>query len=317
MGPTPPNNVLIPATFAPDVFAPNIFAQAPIDRHSILRGDAAWIAQAADGALYLPVGNGAVPVTGSDAAGLHLDFRGRPAGEIQPILLGLRDGAACFAYAVGVGEATAEAGFQELRAAGPLLPPQEASLAAYAVGLVRWHDRHRFCGVCGTPTEVIEAGHKRICPNPDCRAEHFPRTDPAVIVLVEHEGSCFLAHNARHRAGMHSTLAGFVEPGESLEAAVAREIMEEAAIELTRISYHSSQPWPFPASLMIGFTADAASRDFRLDGVELVEGGWFSRADLLAVRRAESDADPAISISLPNALSISRRLIEDWLAVGA
>jgi NAD+ diphosphatase len=177
------------------------------------------------------------------------------------------------------------------------------------VALARWHARHPFCAVCGTPSRMVEGGHKRRCANPTCAAEHFPRTDPAIIVLVEHEDRCFLARNARHRPGMHTTLAGFVEPGESLEDAVRREVREEASLALTEIAYQSSQSWPFPASLMVGFRARAHGAAFTLDGEELIDARWFTRAEL----RPYLDGPGDERFNLPGNLSISRRLIEEWV----
>ena len=221
--------------------------------------------------------------------------------------LGLRDEIAYFAMMVGE---AALPGLMELRGIAALLPPEEASLAAYAVGLARWHARHGHCGVCGAATLVEEAGHKRVCTRESCKAQHFPRTDPAIIVLVEEGDSCFLARNANYRPGMHSTLAGFVEPGESLEAAVEREVWEEAGIRLSGVTYFSSQPWPFPASLMVGYRAVAASRRFEVDGEEIVDGGWFTRPEIEAHLQTPATEE---AFNLPSQLSISRKLIEDWL----
>jgi NAD+ diphosphatase len=285
----------------PLLAARNALTFQPIDRQAHRRGDAAWLDSVArDGkARYLPTGIGTVAV---HQGRLQYSTIAVP----NAIFLGLRGEIAFFACPV---EDTAP-GMVELRGAALDLPHDEASLAAYAVGLVRWHSRHGFCGVCGHPTASGESGHKRTCTNPVCAADHFPRTDPAIIVLVEHGDSCFLAHNAKYRAGMHSTLAGFVEPGESLEAAIEREVWEEAGIRLSGLQYHSSQPWPFPASLMVGYFAQAASRDFTLDNIEIVDGGWFTR-DYLSGALALPPDNP--DFNLPGRLSISRRLIEDWI----
>src|SRR5262249_49094954 len=150
-----------------------------------------------------------------------------------------------------------EVEFTDLRRVGPLLERFEGSLLAYARGITYWHQRHRFCGVCGAPTRSRDAGHVRVCLNETCKTQHFPRTDPAVIMLVHDGDRCLLGRQSVWPTGMHSTLAGFVEPGESLEEAVAREVREETAIEVTDVAYHSSQPWPFPSSVMLGFHARA------------------------------------------------------------
>jgi NAD+ diphosphatase len=194
----------------------------------------------------------------------------------------------------------------DLRAVGVLMPQREGALLAYARGLTYWHDRHKFCGVCGSPTEVKAAGHQRQCTNPDCSAVQFPRTDPAVIMRITHGDKILMARQAVWAQGMHSILAGFVEPGESLEDAVAREVYEEVGLKLTRIKYFSSQPWPFPSSLMLGFSAEATSLDFRVDEDELESARWMTRQELL-------DSPEDATFKLPRKDSISRRLIEDWL----
>lgn len=199
--------------------------------------------------------------------------------------------------------------FEDLRAVGPLIDRTEGALLAYARGLMHWHRRHRFCGLCGHPTKSERAGHLRACSNPACGAQHFPRVDPAVIMLVHDGEYCLLGRQKIWPPGMHSTLAGFVEPGESLEEAVAREIEEEVGLrlELREIAYHSSQPWPFPSSIMLGFHARTARRELRINHDELESAGWFSRAEL---RNTPEDD----TFRLPRVDSIARRLVEDWLS---
>ena len=198
--------------------------------------------------------------------------------------------------------------FDDLRSVGGLLPRAEGAILAYARGLMYWHYRHRYCGICGSPAESAEAGHVRRCTNPACSVSHFPRTDPAVIMLVHDGGErCVLGRHGRFLPGMHSTLAGFVEPGESLEEAVAREVEEEVDLRIdpARVTYHSSQPWPFPSSLMLGFHARADYAPLAVSD-ELESARWFTRAEL----RASPEDD---RFRLPRADSIARRLIEDWL----
>jgi NAD+ diphosphatase len=180
-------------------------------------------------------------------------------------------------------------------------------MLAYARGLMHWHARHRFCGVCGSPTESAEAGHVRRCTNPACAAMHFPRTDPAVIVLVTDGSRALLGRQKSWPPGMHSVLAGFVEPGESLEDTVRREVHEETGIVVDEITYHSSQPWPFPSSIMLGFTARAATTALHVDPDELESAAWFEREFLLNSPENES-------FKLSRRDSIARRLIDDWLA---
>jgi len=194
---------------------------------------------------------------------------------------------------------------ENLRTLGLRLPPDQASLAAYARAMVLWDRRHRYCGRCGGTTASDEGGHVRRCKNPDCRSAMFPRVDPAIIVLVSDGERALLGRQANWDPNRYSTLAGFVEPGESLEEAVAREVREESGIEVEMVDYHSSQPWPFPSSLMLGFVARARSTRIELLDGELEHADWFSREDISSQR-----------IHLPFPVSISYRLIEDWYDAG-
>jgi len=197
--------------------------------------------------------------------------------------------------------------FADLRQLGARLERSEGALLALARAMMTWHSRHRFCGLCGAPTRSEEAGHMRRCTDPACHTMHFPRTDPAVIMLVTDGDRALLGRNKNFIPGMYSTLAGFVEPGESLEDAVAREVREETAIEVGAVHYHSSQPWPFPANIMLGFYAEATSSAITVDYGELEDARWFERDWLLS----HTDDD---SFRLPRLDSIARRLMEDWLA---
>jgi NAD+ diphosphatase len=205
------------------------------------------------------------------------------------------------------GIAAAGVRFADLRQLAGRLERQEGALLAFARAMLFWHSRHRFCGLCGRPTRSEEAGHMRRCTDPACHAMHFPRTDPAVIMLVTDGDRALLGRNKNFVPGMYSTLAGFVEPGESLEDAVAREVREETAIEVSAVHYHSSQPWPFPANIMLGFYAEAASSEITVDYGELEDARWFDRGWLLS----HVDDD---SFRMPRRDSIARRLIGDWLA---
>jgi len=204
------------------------------------------------------------------------------------------------------GVPAAAARFADLRQLAGRLARDEGALLAFARAMVFWHQRHRFCGVCGAPTLSEEAGHMRRCTNPDCKTMHFPRTDPAVIMLVSDGERALLGRNKNFPPGMYSTLAGFVEPGESLEGAVAREVREETGIEVGAVTYHSSQPWPFPANIMLGFHAEAATSEITVDYSELEDAQWFERDWLL------SHVDDG-NFRLPRLDSIARRLVEDWL----
>lgn len=193
-----------------------------------------------------------------------------------------------------------------LRSAGLLLPADEAGLFAYAKGLTHWQRETRHCTYCGAPLQRVSSGHRAQCTNADCARLQFPRTDAAVIMLVEHEGACLLGRQAGWPPGRYSTLAGFVEPGEALEDAVRREVAEEAGVIVDEVHYHSSQPWPMPASLMIGFMATAASREIMLRDNELEDARWFTPQQIV-----DGIADGSF---LPStALSVSYQLLASWL----
>lgn len=197
--------------------------------------------------------------------------------------------------------------FGDLREIGPLIGAHDGSILAYARGLAFWHQRHLFCGVCGAPTLPTKSGHQRSCSGTTCGSPHFPRTDPAVIMLVTDGDRALLGRQPIWPQGMYSTLAGFVEPGETLEHAVAREVFEESGIQVGNVTYHSSQPWPFPSSLMLGFYAEARSTKITIDETEVEDVQWFTRDELM------NFADQGKY--LPRKLSIARRLINDWLGV--
>jgi NAD+ diphosphatase len=302
---------------------PNYYAGLALDRGSMRRRDPAQIAALlADPATrLLPVWRSrSLILEGAEPSAALLSAAAVVAIEGLRIYLGHDEEGAYFALNISQveeGEATGIVGgiassakFIDLRSVGPTLARRDGALLAYARGLSYWHDRHRFCGVCGAPSEVQSGGHVRVCTNETCKAEHFPRTDPAVIMLVHHGDRCLLARSKRFPAiPMHSTLAGFVEPGESLEDAVAREVKEEVGVDVVDVQYHSSQPWPFPGSIMLGFHARALNTEITLDDDEITSAGWFDRAFL----RAPQDPD---KFRMPRADSIARRLIEDWIAGG-
>lgn len=203
----------------------------------------------------------------------------------------------------------------DLRKATPNLSAEDASVLAMAKGLVYWHKNHQFCGCCGEANRAIEAGHARRCPN--CRNMTFPRTDPAVIMLVEkmfEDGipRCLLGRQAKWDKGVYSTLAGFVDPGETLESAVIREVAEEAGLVVKNPQYCTSQPWPFPASVMLGFTAEAVSDQIDVSHDALEEALWFTREELsqFGINKVTS---PDAKFKMSSADSISRYLITAWL----
>ncbi len=297
---------------------PNFYAGG-LDRAGERRKDQAWLAEALTDARtrFLPLwqlrnlareaeGGWRVAHLAQTEAGPLL------AAGAEPIFLGLEDGIAHFALLIEGEAAPVEETrgiFRDLRAIGPLMPGGEAATAAHARGLAWWHARHRFCGVCGATTLSAEGGHVRRCTNAACATSHFPRTDPAVIMLVTDGPRCLLGRQAVWPAGMYSTLAGFVEPGESLEDAVAREVREETGIEVADVQYQSSQPWPFPSSVMLGFRARATTTTILRRDEELEDASWFDRDYL----KNGAEADGIFRSRID---SIARRLIDDWLAEG-
>jgi NAD+ diphosphatase len=322
--------------------APNYYAHPGFERAGLRRREPEWIrARVLDPtSVFVPVWrsqNLVIEVEGGEpraallaAEALAALFGGMPEGDAEErmargefVFLGVIDERAHFAVDVSWSDAPldmlrspalaaagiAEAGvrFADLRQLAGRLERHEGALLALARAMMFWHARHRFCGVCGAPTRSEEAGHMRRCTAPGCKTMHFPRTDPAVIMLVTDGDRALLGRNKNFVPGMYSTLAGFVEPGESLEDAVAREVREETAIEVGAVHYHSSQPWPFPANIMLGFYAEATSSEITVDYGELEDARWFER-DWLA---SHSDDE---TFRLPRRDSIARRLIEDWLA---
>ena len=294
---------------------PHIYAGQVFDRCAGGRSDPAWLDQERRRPatrLLLMSGLKVLVLDDADppcAAWLTVGDLGRPVDE-SALFLGVDRGVSTFALDLG-GERFSGTRYVELRAVGGLLPSKEAGLLAYSRGLIFWHQRHRFCGVCGGATVSEQGGHVRRCTA--CGAQHFPRSDPAVIVLVTHQSRehgerCLLGRSPRFPKRMYSTLAGFVEPGESLEETVAREIQEEAGIEVTDITYRSSQPWPFPSSLMLGFFARATSDHLQIDREELEDAAWFTRDELLHPTNRP--------VKLPSHDSIARHLIESWLMGG-
>jgi NAD+ diphosphatase len=279
---------------------PNTFAGAGLDRAGEHRRDAGWVAarRADPAARAVVVGPDGIAVSEEALARIRV-----PEG-VEAVLLGLTPEGPLFAVDAAAAPDTALTGLREV---GAQVAQAEGGLAAYAAAVLNWHRRHPFCSVCGRRTESDWAGFVRRCPN--CGAEHHPRTDPVVIMLVVDGDRVLLGRQATWPPNRYSALAGFVEPGESLEEAVAREVREEAGVEIAKPRYVSSQPWPFPSSLMLGFIADWAGGDPRpRDEVE--DARWFDRAEVAdaAAERGE--------LRLPPPLAIARQLIEGWLAEG-
>jgi len=308
-------------------FPPNPLSNPEFDRASHRRLDEAWLetVRASADARVVPVWRARSLVAPGDplrrGVAIPVDqFDWSLATEM--VFLGMADDRPHFAADISPFEAAVShfaphGVFEDMRMMGSLLPNDDAALLAYAKGMLWWHERHRFCGVCGHPTRSVDGGHRRLCSNEACKAEQFPRSDPAVIMLIEHEDRCLLARGARFPANFISVLAGFVEPGESLEDTVAREVFEECGVRVHDIAYASSQPWPFPSSLMLGFRAKAADPTLKLDPAEILEADWYTRDYVRSIAsNAPLSLEPGGPVRIPPKFSISRRLIDDWVAEG-
>ena len=239
---------------------------------------------------------------GIPAVDEHGRLEWRPISDAA-LFLGLSDGVACFS-AIHPSDTSAWHAFSTLA----LLGRDEAPIFAAALSLSGWHHRHGFCAACGEPSQPVRGGWSRRCRG--CGAEHFPRVDPVVIMLAEYDGQVLLGRQPHYPPGRYSALAGFVEVGESIESAVARELAEEAGIAVGEVTYVTSQPWPFPSSLMIGCRARAVSDALAIDATELDDARWFSRAEVEAAVRGE----PGAPFQPPPPAAIARTLLELWLA---
>lgn len=306
----------------------NIFSGNPLDREAARRRDEVWVSERLrdPDALILPLRNLTFPMRQVDG-GMRLVWSPLPVGadiDRHPtLLLGTQDGIARLA----INEAAApdqfelgdDATFQDLRAAAPVLDADDAGIAAQARAFLDWHERHRFCAVCGDATAAIQGGISRKCTT--CPAEHFPRTDPVVITVVidRERDRCLLGRQASWPPGMFSALAGFIDHGESIEDAVRREVAEESGIEAVNVRYHSSQPWPFPSSLMIGCHADAGSSEINYDEWEMDDVQWFTREEIgEALNRPAAQlgqpGSPDGALGLPGPMAIAHTLIAAWAA---
>lgn len=313
---------------------PNIFSNNPLDRVSDLRSDPQWVSDTMlkDHAIVTPfwrgkpfvskiknLTSGHSDVNQASPAWFPFDFfKKRVLEQCEIIFLGLLNEPKDMAFfSIDISEISnpeEELGLKELGSFEDLmlLAPQaidagELAMLGQAKGIFEWNNSHKFCSKCGEKSEMHEAGYKRICNN--CSTEHFPRTDPVVIMLAKFENTAFLGRQKRFPPGMYSALAGFIEHGESIEEAVARELKEEAGITILDAKYHSSQPWPFPNSLMIGCIADAESNQFKLDEVELDEGRWFNREELKDALNGGSKTD----FFVPPPMAIAHHLVKAFV----
>jgi NAD+ diphosphatase len=282
----------------------NTFAGASIDRASARRGDADWIErQRKDPRARAIVVSSEGPFMDMESDPCRPALVPLPPDAEEPVFLGLDAEGPLFAIAGDALDGARTA--MSLRDAGAYVSQADSGLLAYATAILGWHASHRFCANCGHATEVTAAGHERHCPN--CGATHHPRTDPVVIMLVHDGDRVLLGRQARWPEGRYSTLAGFVEPGESLEEAVAREVAEETGVAVADVRFRSSQPWPFPASLMVGFHARYAGGDAAVGDQELEDVRWFTRQEIEDAVRGQSE------VKLPPPVAIARRLIDEWL----
>ena len=295
--------------------ARNTFAGLRLDRKPFARHDddisahlssprAAFVVVRQDDILFDPVSGGPLLLG-------HRELIGCTNLRESALLLGADEQASYFA--LDYSRLSAHTGncldglgaFEKLRQHTSILPPDQAALLGFARSVVGWNHAARFCGVCGHPTQGGPASLARICTNPDCGKHHFPRVDPAMIVLVHRDEQCLLGRQASWRPRMYSAIAGYVEPGESIEDAVYRDTWEETGIRVHDIRYYSSQPWPFSGSIMLGFHAQAETTDIRLADQELEDARWFSRAEIPGLLDSGT-------LALPPLDTIARHLFEAW-----
>ncbi len=299
------------------------FAGNPLDRGDALRRDADWLADAArdPDSRYVPMWRMNVLIEGGEGDRLGWLPPG-PITELEldtpPVFLGLAGTAARFAQDVsGLDEPldglklSSRYRFEDCRAAGMVLPGADAGIVAQCRSQLAWHERHQFCSVCGARSMQARGGHLRVCP--ECDAQHFPRTDPVAIMVISDGDRCLLGQSAGRlaRTGMYSALAGFIDQGESIEEAVRREVREEAGVEVGAVRYHSSQPWPFPSSLMIGCHGEALTTDIRIDPVEMADVRWFTRDEARGALAGDHSG-----LRVPWPMAIAHHLIRAWVDGG-
>lgn len=291
------------------------FTGTPLDRADYLRTDSAALEALRTGAAtrFVAFSDLRAIVDASSGQPKLLWLAASQIPSDAPwIFLGLEHSEARFAVALPPdtapsGELPGE--LMDVRAAAALMPHGDAAILGHARSLLSWHSRHRHCAVCGADTKPGKGGYQRTCESEACKAEHFPRTDPVVIMLVIDGDRCLLGRQPRFPAGFYSSLAGFIEPGESVEEAVTREVYEEAGVRAGRVRYVASQPWPFPSSLMIGCFAEAAGTEIRIDATELEDAKWFTKAEV----RAALAGNGPFKCSPP--FAIAHNLLQAWVAL--
>lgn len=300
---------------------PNIFANNPLDRASDKRVDPAWIAAQLqdDKTLIVPFRNlNPFIITAPGSKKREVGFV-RPAlvksmlrPDVITIFLGLDKHGAYFAIDASEGPDPSEQGpleglgtFADLRGVAMEIPAGDAAILAQGKSLIDWHKRHQFCAQCGAPTRAADAGYKRLCGA--CKAEHFPRTDPVVIMLATRDDQCLLGRGPQWPKGFYSALAGFLEPGETIEDAVIRELREETGVTVGNVQFYATQPWPYPSSLMIGCFAEAETEAVTVDGVEIEHARWFTREEVLRILDGKGEG-----LFAPPPLAIAHHLIKTW-----
>ena len=295
------------------------FSGNPLDRAAIMRRDVAWLVEqgSAIESRFLPFWRLNVlarEVEQTELCWLDAGIRDHLGDDADLLLLGVRDGIAHFAVdlsALADPIATIGiegAGFADARQIAVNLPGGDAGILAQGRALIEWHRRHRFCGSCGAPTAMGSGGNVRTCTS--CGAEHFPGPHPVVIMVVWRGDRCLLGRGRGWAQARYSALAGFVDHGETIEEAVAREVKEEVGLDVDQVVYHSSQPWPFPMSLMIGCFAHASGEALNVDPEELDDARWFSREE---IRRA-LESPESVDFGIPNRIAIAHHLIKAWSA---
>ena len=300
----------------------NTFAGNPLDRASDRRMDAEWVAAqlTLDQTLAVALWNGRPLLEDGRDGEVQISYLpGKLASDLSGgaerlLFLGLWKGSAVFAVDLEGQTNPAESAlqgmgrFEDLRTTALKLPATDAAIAATAKGMFEWRRRHKRCAVCGEPTHPADGGWKRVCES--CESVHFPRTDPVVIMLPYHGGRCMLGRQESWPKGMFSALAGFLEPGEAIEEACARELLEEAGLHAQRVRYHSSQPWPYPSSLMIGLLAEVEDEEGCPDQTELSEVRWFTKDEARALLGGELEG-----LFAPPPSAIAHQLIKAWISL--
>lgn len=303
---------------------PITFTGSRLDRAAHYRKDSDWLADKlkdpSSRFLSMHSLKGLIDLTGGPA----IDWRG--AADVRPfidagacvIFLGIADFACHFAIDVSAIEnpkkpPNADWGkFIDVRSIAGQLRPGDSGALAQARSMIDWHNRHGFCAVCGCSTKSVESGYSRKCENPDCKASHFPRTDPVVIMMITKGDKCLLGRGPHFPKGNYSCLAGFIEPGETIEQAVRREVFEEAGIKVGDVGYLASQPWPYPSSLMIGCSGEALSEEITIDSEELEDARWFTKAQ--AIEMLSHSETMTGEVRMPPALSLAHQLAKAWVS---